>query len=415
MDPSTIPLGKFLGQGTYGKVYEVDVMGKKMALKKIDSDTYEGLQEIGELVYLRMLDHPNIIHCDAFTVAKEGLGIVLPLANRDLQGELSMKKHSHNDIIKWMYQILSAVHFLHKNGYFHCDIKPQNILMVGDDAIVADLGLLGDKHQAGNACQSLASPQRMYQNSRSIASPIIAKKKTNEYKDDIWAIGMTFYMMIMHDYPFPFSGYPIFYMKDPETYLRDKKLPEPYMTMMLRLLHPDPDERGFNLLELLTLPIFSSYHNYVNGTIIKVDNKRPVLFDATLTQVFKKAIKMVIAEYIDGTIKAITTANTIDLLYRIYEMIPKSKQEFENYFNTCLYISQKLFKNNPNTAFLNKMAEVNIMKWTDGFITRDLILSYISEDQYPIFFDWIAENPEKYEQYSLETLAIVIRTRISSV
>jgi hypothetical protein len=39
------------------------------------------------------------------------------------------------------YQIASAVDFMNKQGYFHCDIKPDNILMFGEKPVLADFGL----------------------------------------------------------------------------------------------------------------------------------------------------------------------------------------------------------------------------------------------------------------------------------
>ena len=40
-----------------------------------------------------------------------------------------------------MYQILQGLTFMHKHGFFHRDMKPENLLVRGDTVKIADFGL----------------------------------------------------------------------------------------------------------------------------------------------------------------------------------------------------------------------------------------------------------------------------------
>merc|ERR1719188_1079477 len=40
-----------------------------------------------------------------------------------------------------MFQVMQAMHHVHRNGYFHRDMKPENILVRGDSVKLADFGL----------------------------------------------------------------------------------------------------------------------------------------------------------------------------------------------------------------------------------------------------------------------------------
>jgi protein kinase len=56
-----------------------------------------------------------------------------------------MKKRDRNfpesHIRNIMYQIFQGLAFMHKNGFFHRDVKPENMLVKGDIIKVADFGL----------------------------------------------------------------------------------------------------------------------------------------------------------------------------------------------------------------------------------------------------------------------------------
>ena len=63
--------------------------------------------------------------------------------------QLMKERYDHGDkgfpehmIRNMMYQVLQGLAFMHKHGYFHRDMKPENLLCMGPDLVkIADFGL----------------------------------------------------------------------------------------------------------------------------------------------------------------------------------------------------------------------------------------------------------------------------------
>ena len=406
-----IKIGEFLGKGTYGKVYKIE--GRDLAMKQIDLNK-TGIRELRELNLLRVINHPNILHLESFVIGDTYLGMILPLATNDLKAEAI----GGNKVEKWMYQLLSAIHFLHKNSYFHCDIKPANILLINGNAILSDLGLTGNITKIGQ-CQSIASPQLMESRGIILKNPI-AKEKSNEYQDDIWALGVTFYYMLTGSSRIFLIADLLdrYISSDQEEFFRGIVDPK-YVVLLTRLLKPNPKERSLNLLELLALPIFSQYSDYIEGEIISVKNNKPVIFNEDVIEIFKESIYILRTAYrlnenVDSTIKLpiIILFNSIDMYYRIYETFKDRASLL-----CCLYISAKIYGLDfPEDMILRVpsidiiKAEVEIVKLLDGYLSRDSVMYYIDQSQYDTFLDWIGANPERYEQCSLAKLAEITRS-----
>jgi len=129
---------KKLGKGAYGTVYKVEKNNKEYADKEVSQ------LDLNEVNILCTFNHPNILKAiDFFNDPKTNNShIILDLAEGSLSDEIQKSKHIKVDTKNmWMYQILSAANFFHKKGYYHCDIKPDNILIKNGMAIFADFGL----------------------------------------------------------------------------------------------------------------------------------------------------------------------------------------------------------------------------------------------------------------------------------
>jgi len=82
-------------------------------------------------------------------------------------------------------KILLILQFLHKKNMLHGDIKPENILY---DEKTEEVYLIDFD---GRLTISFVSPQL-----------VLNKGKTLDKKDDVWALGVTFYYLLMDRFPF---------------------------------------------------------------------------------------------------------------------------------------------------------------------------------------------------------------------
>ena len=220
-----------LGEGTFGEVVSVMTKDKKMYAEKI----YKMFPDLNEIDVLARMDHPNLLHSEAQYVESGTFHLVLPLAQYTMKRfiqQFGPKANPINDaylsnVIHWMHQLISAVIFLHKQDYFHCDIKPQNILMMSSKdnpvdlkdykAVLADFGwvypLTYRKSKMNRICGTpgYASPQGWKQAPLKNADlPAYFVEPLDFIQSDIYALGCVFFELLtgeeLNDRS-PYSGY----------------------------------------------------------------------------------------------------------------------------------------------------------------------------------------------------------------
>ena len=67
----------------------------------------------------------------------------MPLQEQNLYQVIKDRDRYYSEprIRNWCYQILLGLAYLHKIGYFHRDMKPENLLLTRDALKIADFGL----------------------------------------------------------------------------------------------------------------------------------------------------------------------------------------------------------------------------------------------------------------------------------
>ncbi|MBL8797926.1 MAG: protein kinase [Planctomycetia bacterium] len=159
VDFSKRKLGKELGEGGFGKVFQLSDdsnSGPRLVLKTYqDEDALESEVQM----FQKIGDHPNIVRCLGVQKIGENKGLVLEELNggdlkdahQTMRKQLKEGALSHVDYWGTMqYTMLSmvrAVGHLHQQGIVHNDIKPENIMFDAESGQVKliDLGTLRQK------------------------------------------------------------------------------------------------------------------------------------------------------------------------------------------------------------------------------------------------------------------------------
>lgn len=99
--------------------------------------------KLREITSLRKLIHPNIVKLMEVIRENDQLHMVFEFMEGNLYEYMKarVKPLPETKVRNIMYQVLQALHHVHKGGYFHRDMKPENLLVSGDTVKLADFGL----------------------------------------------------------------------------------------------------------------------------------------------------------------------------------------------------------------------------------------------------------------------------------
>lgn len=243
-------LTRRLGAGAFGEVWEaLDPDGKVVALKFMDCrDRALISSEIRVLRGLSELPHPNIIRMFGVHATANYIALSMERADGNLDDlrqvylEETGKNIPADHLLDLLDQAAVALDFLAElklpsvnpssRGLQHCDVKPSNLLLLGDCLKVADFGLC--------ASTSWQTHRKGWRGTPPYAAPELFKGQAAAGTDQ-YALCITFLRLCAGDRPFwksdpgatPPAGLPIDLTK-----LRDKEIP-----IITRALHPHPGSR----------------------------------------------------------------------------------------------------------------------------------------------------------------------------
>lgn len=182
-----------LGNGTYGSVLlgqRVDT-GEKVAIKRMKRKYYswEEAMNLREVKSLKKLSHNNVVKLKEVIRENDTLYFVFEYMKENLY-QLMKERYDNGDktfpehiIRNMMYQVLQGLAFMHKHGYFHRDMKPENLLCMGPDLVkIADFGLAREIRSR--------PPYTDYVSTRWYRAPEVLLRSTMYSAPiDIWAVG----------------------------------------------------------------------------------------------------------------------------------------------------------------------------------------------------------------------------------
>uniref|UniRef100_UPI00398F2FE8 serine/threonine-protein kinase MAK isoform X2 n=1 Tax=Pristiophorus japonicus TaxID=55135 RepID=UPI00398F2FE8 len=180
---------KQLGDGTYGSVLmgrSID-SGELVAIKKMKRKFYswDECMNLREVKSLKKLSHANVIKLKEVVRENDHLYFVFEYMKENLYQLMKDRNRlfPESSIRNIMYQILQGLAFIHKHGFFHRDMKPENLLCMGPELIkIADFGLAREIRSR--------PPYTDYVSTRWYRAPEVLLRSINYSSPiDMWAVG----------------------------------------------------------------------------------------------------------------------------------------------------------------------------------------------------------------------------------
>lgn len=227
-----------LGEGAYGKVYQVQWLGMQCAVKQIGGKT--AIDE--EVKILSKLHHPNIIQLYGYSLDQGTLYLIMELMDKTLGEYIYQNQQgapfSLHVALDSMLQIAKGMRYLHSKGMAHRDLKGGNVLVKpsGNPELqrkgylsvkLTDFGMA-----KANLRYSTVTPQSMNVGTLVWKAPELFRLFHSEYsnsggqklrtrnyypfKADVYSFGMVCYEILCGKRPFsdvPFVSTSSFYAK----------------------------------------------------------------------------------------------------------------------------------------------------------------------------------------------------------
>ena len=200
--PMTLGLYSFIeqiGQGGFSQVFLVQHRNysTKFVAKVIrpEQSEVESRWEIfkAEVKALSTLNHPHIIRLyDHFKIQNQFFLVLEFCPNKSVHDEVNDTEGlSVPRFAELAQQIVDALCYCHASGVAHRDIKPSNVLLDAYyRAKIADFGLSSQTDPSGMT-------EKYGGSLHYLAPEILQKRKHNPMMADIWALGVTFAVMLM--------------------------------------------------------------------------------------------------------------------------------------------------------------------------------------------------------------------------
>lgn len=268
-DEEQFELLGLLGIGGFAHTHKARVLDRELledfgaeivALKIPHNDKKRALKrdlEMNTLLHLRLRDlHcENIVRYLGFSIFRGQIVLAFEYVAqgslRKLLGPLGRQQRLPvEQAVKIAAGILKGLSVIHNEQVFHRDIKPENILMQGQIAKIADLGLSRMLSPQQAASSATGTPLYM--------SPETLLRGGASFVSDIWSLGVTLYEMITGTLPIgeveTAFGELVDLMRKQEIVPPNEicpDIPRSLCDVVMRALRADPAERYATADEML--------------------------------------------------------------------------------------------------------------------------------------------------------------------
>ncbi|XP_023656628.2 cyclin-dependent kinase-like 5 isoform X6 [Paramormyrops kingsleyae] len=180
-----------VGEGAYGVVLKCrhKETNEIVAIKKFkDSEENEEVKEttLRELKMLRTLKQENIVELKEAFRRRGKLYLVFEYVEKNMLELLEELPNGAppEKVRNYIYQLIKAIHWCHKNDIVHRDIKPENLLISSDDVLkLCDFGFARNLSEGSNANYTEYVATRWYRSPELLLGAPYGKAV------DMWSVG----------------------------------------------------------------------------------------------------------------------------------------------------------------------------------------------------------------------------------
>jgi serine/threonine protein kinase len=249
---------KRIGTGARSTIYQAtdETNGTDVALKRVIFERPEDLrifeQMETEYKVARRIDHPYVRKCYKLKKIRNLFKVKELLLSMELFDGQSLEDSpslSLLDVLLVLRMVADGLNAMHKSGFVHCDIKPNNILLSKTGAIrIIDLG---------QSCRIGTTKPRI-QGTPDYIAPEQVRRKPLGPKTDIFNLGATMYWALTgHNVPTLIPK-----KKDdlslaaprscPAPHERKKQIPVGISKLVMDCIKDDPAERPRDMMTVIS-------------------------------------------------------------------------------------------------------------------------------------------------------------------
>ena len=214
-------LERFLRRGAFGSVFSAHHLktGEQVAIKTYTLPGDEGGEDEAQMMQL-VGDHPHILKLhEAYPLegdCNEGI-IVMDLCQGgelfDVMLEANGVLLPEERVLQYTRDLLLATEYVHKHGFAHLDIKPENVLFLDKERthlVLCDFGAAEffrrAPYAASRASYVVGLDDEIRHLDRMVGTVVYASPEVCSghfsSRSDVWSLGVTVYMMITLARPF---------------------------------------------------------------------------------------------------------------------------------------------------------------------------------------------------------------------
>uniref|UniRef100_A0A8C6FW78 Obscurin n=1 Tax=Moschus moschiferus TaxID=68415 RepID=A0A8C6FW78_MOSMO len=177
--------------------------GRVLAAKIVPYHPADRAAVLREYEALKGLRHPHLAQLQAAYLSPRHLVLILELCSGPelLPCLAERASYSESEVKDYLWQILSATQYLHAQGILHLDLRSENMIVTEYNLLkVIDFG------NAQSLAQERVLPSEGFKDYMETMAPELLEGQGAVEQTDIWAVGVTAFIMLSAEYPVSSEG-----------------------------------------------------------------------------------------------------------------------------------------------------------------------------------------------------------------